>query len=43
MSDSVKEQINYIEDDVLADEAENLMLKLKFLTYKVRLIKLCLK
>ena len=26
---------NSIEDDVLADEAEHLMLKLKFLTYKV--------
>eukprot|EP00249_Psilotum_nudum_P024453 c29187_g1_i1 orf=271-3738(-) len=29
-------QLNNVEDDVLADEAANLMLKLKFLTYKLR-------
>ncbi|MCO5584756.1 hypothetical protein L7F22_038688 [Adiantum nelumboides] len=33
---SVVEQESYVEDDALADEAEHLMLKLKFLTYKLR-------
>lgn len=35
-SDLVKEELNYVEDDALADEAAHLMLKLKFLTYKLR-------